>query len=425
MYWEPEKECLDREELTDLQLERLQATLNRVYAHVPFYRKEFDSLGIEPTDIKSLSDLSRVPFTTKEDLRANYPYGHFATPLRDVVRIHASSGTTGSFVAVGYSRNDLKTWGTLTARILVAGGVTKDDVAQIAFSYGLFTGGFGLTYGAERLGVSVIPTAHAKIPLQIKIMQDFKSTALLCPPSIALQILEEIQRSGIPRASLSLKWGLFGAEPWSERVRQELEDGLGITATDNYGLSEIMGPGVAGECLEKNGLHLAEDHFLAEIIDPVTLQPVPPGEMGELVVTTLTKEAFPMIRYRTGDLTQLMPGSCPCGRTGTRMRPILGRNDDIVVMRGAKVFPSQIEEVLLSTLGRLPEYRIIINREKGVDTVTTLVGLTGEGAEEGLDKFRRNLEVKLGIEITAKLADPCEFGPIEIKARRIIDNRNV
>jgi phenylacetate-CoA ligase len=256
-------------------------------------------------------------------------------------------------------------------------------------------------------------------------MKDFKSTALLCPPSIALQILEEIQRTGVPRASLSLKWGLFGAEPWSERVRQELEEGLGITATDNYGLSEIMGPGVAGECLEKNGLHLNEDHFLAEIIDPVTLQPVAPGEMGELVVTTLTKEAFPMIRYRTGDLTRLMPGNCPCGRTGTRMRPILGRNDDIVVMRGAKVFPSQIEEVLLSTLGRLPEYRIIIDREKGVDTVTTLVGLTGEGAQAGLDSFRENLEVKLGIGITARCVDPGEFGPIEIKARRIIDNRNL
>ncbi|TLN19004.1 phenylacetate--CoA ligase, partial [bacterium] len=395
-----------------------------VYAHVPFYRKNFDALGIEPSDIKTLADFSKVPFTTKEDLRENYPYGHFATPLRDVVRIHASSGTTGSFVAVGYSRNDIKTWSNLTARVLVAGGVTKDDVVQVAFSYGLFTGGFGLTYGAERLGASVIPTAHAKVPLQIKIMKDFKSTALLCTPSLALQILDYIKQSDIPLASLSLKWGLFGAEPWSERVRKELEAGLGITATDNYGLSEIIGPGVAFECLEKNGLHFNEDHFLAEIVDPVTLKPVPAGELGELVVTTLTKEAFPMIRYRTGDLTRFMPGQCPCGRTGVRMTPVLGRNDDIVVMRGIKVFPSQIEEVLLDTLGRLPEYRIIIERDKGVDSITTRLGLSGENAAREMELFKKRIEEKLGIGVVAELADVDEFSPIEVKARRILDKRN-
>ena len=425
MYWEADSECMDREELDQLQLERLQSTLNRVHAHVPFYRKRFDEIGLEPGDVKSLKDLARLPVTTKEDLRANYPYGNFAVPLRDVVRIQASSGTTGAFVAVGYSRNDIKTWSSLAARALVAGGVTKDDVCQVAFSYGLFTGGVGINYGAERIGASVIPSAHAPVPIQIKIMKDFKTTVLCCTPSMALQILDEVERLGLPLPSLSLKYGLFGAEPWSERIRRQIEEGLGIVATDNYGISEIMGPGVAGECLEKNGMHLAEDHFLAEVVDPATLQPVAPGELGELVITTLTKEAFPMIRYRTGDLTSFLPGACPCGRTGTRMSRIKGRNDDVIVMRGRKVFPSQIEEVLLDVLGKLPEYRLVLDRDKGADVVTVHVGLTPGEADEPLARFRARIESELGVTVAIVHVDPAGFAPFVVKARRVVDNRGV
>ena len=272
MYWEPDKECMDREELEQLQLERLQATLNRVYAHVPFYRKKFDELGIAPEDVTSLADIARLPFTTKADLRENYPYGLFAVPMREVVRIHASSGTTGTATVVGYTRNDLKHWSNLVARIITAAGVTKDDVIQIAFGYGLFTGAFGLHYGAERIGASVIPASSGNTARQIQIMKDFKTTALVGTPSYALLIAETLQEKGIPVSALSLKYGLFGSEPWSEAMRREIEARLGIVATDNYGLSEVMGPGISGECLERNGLHFNEDHFLVEVVDPETLR---------------------------------------------------------------------------------------------------------------------------------------------------------
>ncbi|HEX7513667.1 MAG TPA: phenylacetate--CoA ligase, partial [Candidatus Methylomirabilis sp.] len=293
MYWEPDNECMHREELEQLQLERLQATLNRVYGRVPFYRKKFDELGVAPEDVASLADLARLPFTTKADLHDNYPYGLFAVPMREVVRIHASSGTTGTPTVVGYTRNDIRTWSNLVARVITMGGVTKDDVIQIAFGYGLFTGGFGLHYGAERIGASVIPASSGNTARQIKIMQDFKTTALVSTPSYALLIGETLREMGIPLSALSLKWGLFGAEPWSDAMRQEIEERLGIVATDNYGLSEVIGPGVSGECLERKGLHINEDHFIVEVVDPETLTPVPPGEVGELVLTTLSKEAFP------------------------------------------------------------------------------------------------------------------------------------
>jgi phenylacetate-CoA ligase len=276
MYWQPESESMDRKELEQLQLERLESTLNRVYMNVPFYRKKFDEVKFNPDDLRSLDDLSRLPVTTKKDLRENYPYGLFAVPLREVVRIHASSGTTGMSTVVGYSKNDIKTWSDLVARILAAGGITKDDVIQIAFNYGLFTGAFGLHYGAERLGASVIPISSGNTRRQIKLMQDFKTTALVSTPSYAMLIADTMMEMGINRNSLSLKYGLFGAEPWSDAMRKELEDKLKIVATDNYGLSEVMGPGVAGECLERNGLHIAEDHFLVEWINPDTLEPVQP-----------------------------------------------------------------------------------------------------------------------------------------------------
>jgi len=430
MYWEPEQECLDREELEQLQLERLQATLNRVYGHVPFYRKKFDELGLAPEDVTSLADLARLPFTGKEDLRENYPYGLFAVPMREVVRIHASSGTTGSLSVVGYTRNDIKTWSGLVARILVMGGVTKDDVVQIAFGYGLFTGAFGLHYGAERLGASVIPASSGNTARQIKIMTDFRTTALVGTPSYALLIGETLREKGIPVSSLSLRYGLFGGEPWSEAMRTEIEAKLGILATDNYGLSEVMGPGVSGECLERSGLHINEDHFLIEVVDPTTLRPVPEGEVGELVITSLTKEALPLIRYRTRDLTRILPGGCPCGRTGRRMSRVLGRTDDMLIIRGVNVFPSQIEAVLFEVEGTEPHYQIIVERKGALDEATVLV----EAAEHiFFDQMRRQREVvelikkrlaqELGLSVEVKLVEKKTLERFEGKAQRVIDRR--
>ena len=432
MYWEPDKECLDREELEQLQLERLQSTLNRVYAHVPFYRKKFDSLGISPEEIGALSDLVRLPFTTKDDVRANYPYGLFAVPLREVVRIHASSGTTGAVAVVGYTRNDIKMWSNNVARVLTAGGVTKDDVVQICFGYGLFTGGFGLHYGAERVGASVIPASIGNTARQIQIMKDFKTTALVSTPSYAMRIANTIREMGISVSSLSLKHGLFGAEPWSEGMRQEIQDALGIVATDNYGLSEVLGPGVSGECRERNGLHINEDHFLVEVVDPGTLKPVPVGQKGELVVTTLTKEAFPMIRYRTRDLTRLLPDSCPCGRTGKRMSRVVGRTDDMLKIRGVNVFPSQIESLIYDIEGGGPQYQIVIDRKEALDEATVLIeadevaGYDRERRKGGTaETIRKRLAHELGIAVDVKLVGKNTIDRPEGKARRVIDNRKL
>lgn len=318
--WDPTYECMPREELDQLQLERLQATLNRVSKTVTCYRRKFDEAGINPEDILSLGDLAKLPFTTKEDLRLNYPYGMFAVPLREVVRIHSSSGTTGKPTVVGYTKNDIKTWSNLVARFMTAAGVTHDDVVQIAFGYGLFTGAFGLHYGAEAIGASVIPMSAGNTEKQIMIMQDYKTTALVCTPSYAITLASRMEQMGIDPKGLSLRVGLFGAEPWSEAMRREIENRLFISATDNYGLSEIIGPGVAGECECKCGMHLFEDAFIPEIIDPETCQVLPRGSVGELVLTTLTKEAFPMIRYRTRDITSLDYSECDCGRTLVRMK---------------------------------------------------------------------------------------------------------
>ncbi len=432
MFWEPDRECMEREELEQLQFERLQSTLNRTYSHVPFYRKKFDGLGILPEDLGSLADFSRLPFTTKEDLREHYPYGHFAVPLREVIRIHASSGTTGAVTVVGYTQNDIRAWSNLTARVLTMGGVTKDDVVQIAFGYGLFTGGFGLHYGAERIGASVIPASSGNTLRQIKIMMDFKTTALVSTPSYALLVAETIREQGIPPAALSLKYGLFGAEPWSERMRREIEEKLGIVATDNYGLSEIIGPGVSGECREQNGLHINEDHFLVEVVDPETLQPMPDGETGELVITSLTKEAFPMIRYRTRDLTSILPGGCPCGRTLRRMARVRGRTDDMLIIKGVNVFPSQIESVLFEFEGTEPHYQIVLDRKGGLDEVTVLVEV-GETIffdqmrqQRGMiEQIRKRLAQELGITVEVRLVERKTIERSEGKARRVIDNRTL
>lgn len=432
MFWEPEHECMNREELEQLQLERLEATLNRVYLNVPFYHKKFNELKIDPDNIRSLDDLRKLPFTTKDDLRDNYPYGLFAIPLREVVRIHASSGTTGLSTVVGYTRNDIKTWSNLVARVLTAGGVTKDDVVQIAFGYGLFTGGFGLHYGAERVGASVIPISSGNTKRQVKIMQDFKTTALICTPSYALLIADTIQEMGINMSSLSLKYGLFGAEPWSEGMRQEIQEKLKIIATDNYGLSEVMGPGVAGECLERNGLHINEDHFIVEVVDPKSLDPVAPGETGELVVTTLTKEAFPVIRFRTRDLTRLIPGPCTCGRSLMRMSRVMGRTDDMLIIKGVNVFPSQIESVLFDIEGTEPHYQIIIDRKGALDDVTVLVEVSESIFFDEMKKqnelimlIKRRLASELGISVNVKLVEKKTLERSEGKARRVVDMRKI
>jgi len=430
MYWQPESECMDREELAQLQLERLESTLSRVYMNVPFYRKQFDGIRFNPDDLRTLQDLRKLPFTTKDDLRENYPYGLFAVPLRDVVRVHASSGTTGMSTVVGYSRNDIKTWSNLVARILAAGGITKDDVIQIAFNYGLFTGAFGLHYGAERLGASVIPISSGNTKRQIKIMQDFKTTALVSTPSYAMLIADTIVEMGINPNSLSLKYGLFGAEPWSDAMRKELERKLRITATDNYGLSEVMGPGVAGECIERNGLHLAEDHFLIEVIHPETLEPVKTGEAGELVITTLTKEAFPVIRYRTRDLVRLLPGPCPCGRTMARMSRVLGRTDDMLIIRGVNVFPQQIEAVLFEIEGIAPHYQIVIDRKGALDETTVNVEVSEsiffdemKKQSELKETIKKRLAGELGISVEVKLVEKKVLERFEGKAKRVVDNR--
>ena len=432
MYWEPENETMMREELEQLQLERLQSTLSRVYMNVPFYRRKFDQFGIDPDEFRSLADLRKLPFTTKDDLRESYPYGLFAVPLREVVRIHASSGTTGMSTVVGYTKNDLKTWSNLMARVLTAGGITKDDVVQIAFGYGLFTGGFGVHYGAEKIGASVIPISSGNTARQVKIMQDFKTTALVCTPSYAMLIADTIREMGINVNSLSLKYGLFGAEPWSEAMRQEIQEKLKIVATDNYGLSEVMGPGVAGECLERNGLHINEDHFLVEIIDPKTLDPVLPGETGELVITTITKEAFPVVRFRTRDLTRLLPEPCPCGRKFMRMSRVMGRTDDMLIVKGVNVFPSQIEAVLFDIEGTEPHYQIVVERKGALDHITVKVEVSEsiffdemKKQNELVELIKKRLASELGIGVDVKLVEQKGLERSEGKAKRVIDLRKI
>jgi phenylacetate-CoA ligase len=432
MYWEPDRECMAREDLEQLQLERLQSTLYRVGTNVPFYKKKFEQMKFNYDDIRSLDDLRRLPFTEKQDLRDNYPYGLFAVPLRDVVRVHSSSGTSGQATVVGYSRNDIKTWSNLVARVITAAGVTKNDVIQIAFGYGLFTGGFGLHYGAELIGTSVIPISAGNTKRQIQIMQDFKTTALVCTPSYALVLADTMMEMGINPNGLSLRYGLFGGEPWSEAMRHEIHQKLGIIATDNYGLSEVMGPGVAGECLECNGLHINEDHFLLEILNPQTFEPVAEGEVGELVITTLTKEAFPMIRYRTRDLTRFIPGACPCGRTMKRMQRVLGRTDDMLIIKGVNVFPMQIEKVLFEVEGTEPHYQIVVERENHADKITVMVEVMEsiffdemKKQRQVIESIKSRLASEVGVNVDVKLVEEKSLERSEGKAKRVVDRRKL
>ncbi len=429
--WQEYEEKMDLNELRQLQLERLQTTLNRAYNNVEFYNKKFKELDIDISAIKSLDDIKHLPFTVKTDLRDNYPYGLFAVPLKDIVRIHSSSGTTGKPTVVGYTKRDLKNWKDLVARIMVAGGVTADDIVHIAFSYGLFTGGFGLHYGAEHIGASVIPVSSGNTKRQIMIMQDYRSTTLVCTPSYALHIAETLEEMGLSKDDLHLKTGLFGSEPWGEKIRSEVEDKLGLCATDNYGLSEIIGPGVSGECLMKNGLHINEDHFYPEIIDPETGEVLPEGEQGELVITTLTKEAMPLIRYRTRDITRLYRDKCDCGRTFVRMDKPSGRTDDMLIINGVNVFPSQVEEVFNAFEHTTPHYMIFVKKKGYLDLMEIHLEVSESMFFDEMKKQRQwleNLNEKmfnvLGIKPKVKLVEPKSIERFEGKAKRVIDERH-
>lgn len=430
--WDREHECMPREELEQLQLERLQATLHRAYKNVTCYRNKFNELRIDPDDIQSLADLAKLPFTTKEDLRLNYPYGMFAVPLREVVRIHSSSGTTGKPTVVGYTKNDIKTWSNLVARFMTAAGVSHDDVVQIAFGYGMFTGAFGLHYGAEVIGASVIPMGGGNTDKQIMIMQDYRSTVLVCTPSYAITIADRLEKLGIDPKSLSLRVGLFGAEPWSEAMRGEIESRLCLSATDNYGLSEIIGPGVAGECVCKSGMHIFEDCFIPEIINPDTGETLPPGSIGELVLTTLNKEAFPMIRYRTRDITSLVYDQCQCGRTMVRMKKTMGRSDDMLIIRGVNVFPSQIEEVLVAIEGCEPHYQLVVDKKGALDQLEVQIEVTEniffdemKMQRAFLEKVEKQIESVIGVGVAVRLVEPNSVPRYEGKASRVIDRRNI
>jgi len=424
-YYNEQVETASRDQLFFIQSLALTRKIKQVYNNVELYRRRMDEAGIRPEDIKSAADLSLLPFTYKQDLRDTYPYGMFAVPLREVVRIHASACMT---TVVGYTRNDIKTWSNLVARVLVAGGVGKDDVVQIAYQYDLSTGGFGIHFGAERIGASVIPTSTGNTARQIKIMRDFKTTALVATPSYALHIANAVQEAGIGPGALSLRYGLFGGEPWSETLRQQIQDRLHIVATDNYGVSEVIGPGVASECTERKGLHINEDHFLVEVVDPKTLEPVPMGQTGELVITTLTKEAFPVIRFRTRDLTSLISEPCACGRKTLRMARVNGRSDDILIIRGTNVAPAQIAAVLGEIEGQVPPHQIVVERPAALDELTVLVAPSETGQldelrkqHERLSTIEHRLASELGLSINVKLVErkSVESGP------RVLDKRKV
>ena len=421
--WNEKAEKMEAGARAQVQLERLQATVNRALRNVEFYRQGFSRAGVKGDELRTLEDLHHLPFTTKEDLRTSYPYGMFAVPLRDIVRIHSTSGTTGTPVIVGYTRNDLKTWSECVARFLAAGGLTEHDVVQVAFTYGLFSGGFGLHGGAERIGASVVPAAAGGLDKQVRIIRDFKSTALACTPSYAMAIASALEESGVKRGEHSLRAGFFGAEPWSEGLRARLESSLGITALDNYGLTEVLGPGVSFECECKQGLHINEDHFVAEVVEPITGGVLPPGAEGELVLTTITKEGFPVIRYRTGDLCSMQSAACACGRTLARMSRIQGRRDDLIIMGAVKVFPSQVEQVILEVEGLHPHYEIVVDRSGGTDFLELRV--EGDSAEAAR-RIEQRLASMMDVPARVTLVPPRTFARSEGgKARRVVDKRPV
>jgi len=429
--WNTEVECMEREKLSELQAQRLCNTVQRVHSNVAFYRQKMKDRGVEPGDIKTVEDLRKLPFTYKQDLRDTYPYGLFAAPMDNVVRIHASTGTTGKRTVVGYTAKDIDTWAELIARSLTAAGADKSDFIHVAYGYGLFTGGLGVHYGAEKIGATVIPVSSGNTKRQIEIMQDFGSTILTSTPSYALYIAETMREMGIdPRKDLKLRAGVFGAEPWTEEMRREIEQQMGIRAIDIYGLSEIMGPGVSVECEHQNGMHIQEDNFIAEIIDPVTEEPLPIGSEGELVFTCITKEAFPLIRYRTRDICRLNGDKCACGRTQLRMSKVMGRSDDMLIIRGVNVYPSQIESALLELGIATPHYQLVVDRVGTLDNLEVHVEMTPEmfsdavkQVEKAEQRMRNNIESLLGLSCKVRLLEPKSIARSEGKAKRVIDKR--
>ena len=429
--WNKEIECADRETIKKLQLERLKKIVKYCYERVPFYTQKFDEMGLKPEDIQTLEDVRKLPFTTADDLRANYPFGLFATDNKDIVRVHGSSGTTGKPKIVGYTKNDLDNWTECLTRMICAAGATPEDVVQISFGYGLFTGGFGLHYGMENLGAMVIPLSSGNTERQLMIMQDFGTTVLIATPSYALYLGDEIEKRGL-KDKLKLRLALFGGEGHTEEMRAKIEKQLGITATENYGLSELGGPGMSGECYIKNGMHIAEDHFLPEIIDPETLEPVPMGEKGELVVTALTKEGFPMLRYRTRDITWLDDSPCECGRTSMRMGKIQGRSDDMLVIRGVNVYPSQIESVVMAIDEIEPFYEIVVTNEGYMDRIEVRMEFSDADLLDDYEKLdalkariRHDLKATLNIDAKVSLVSPGTLPRFEGKGKRVVDKREV
>ena len=425
-------ETWERGRLEELQLERLQATVARLYDKVPFYRGRLDEAGIKPGDIKSLADLQHLPFTYKDDLRDNYPFGLFSVPMHDIVRIHASSGTTGKATVVGYTSGDIKVWADLVARTIVAVGGSPDDIVHVSYGYGLFTGGLGLHYGVEMLGATALPMSGGNTKRQIRMMMDFGSTILCCTPSYALNIAEVMDEMGIDRSAVKLKAGILGAEPWSDEMRAKIENRLSISAHDIYGLSEVVGPGVSIECSQKKGLHIFEDSFIPEIIDPASGEVLPPGERGELVFTNINKEGLALLRYRTRDISRLETGECPCGRTHVRMERITGRTDDMLIIRGVNVFPSQVEIVLMQTPGLSPHYQLVVDRVDNLDVLEVQVEVSPElfsdeikQLEELEKKIRDEVQSYLGVSVKVRLMEPRSIQRSEGKAVRVIDNRKI
>jgi len=430
--WDEKIETMSREDMRSLQSQRLCDVINRVYENVTFYREKMDESGVKPEDIKSVDDLSKLPFTLKTDLRANYPFNTFAVPMDRVVRVHASSGTTGKQTVVGYTKNDIEIWTECVARCLVNANVTGNDIIHVAYGYGLFTGGLGLHYGAERVGASAIPVSGGNTKRQIELLIDFGSTVLACTPSYALHLADEMQHMGITKDQLKLKSGIFGAEPWTEEMRLQIEEKLGLKAYDIYGLSETMGPGVSMNCEYNIGLHIQEDHFLPEIINPETGEVLPEGSVGELVFTCITKEALPLIRYRTRDLTKLYYDKCECGRTLVRMEKVMGRSDDMLIIRGVNVFPSQIESVLLSFGEVEPHYMIYVDRIDNLDSMEVQIEMTNKFFSDSIkeiEKIEKKLrnEILSAIGVTAKitLVEPRSIPRSEGKAKRVMDRRKI
>ena len=432
MFFDSKIEQMGRDEMRALQLDRLKKIVKYAYERVPFYKKKFDEIGLKPDDIKTLEDISKIPYTTKTDLRDNYPYGLLAVPMDEIVRVHASSGTSGKPTVVAYTKNDLDMWSDCVARLIVAAGGKKSDVVQISFGYGLFTGALGLHQGWEKVGASVIPASSGNTERQVMLMKDLGATALVATPSYGLYISEVMEKMGIKKEDLKLRIGLFGSEASSPEMHKELQDKLGVFPTDNYGLSEIIGPGVSGECEYKCGMHINEDHFYPEIIDRETLMPVADGEWGELVITTLTKEGLPMLRYRTKDITRLITDKCKCGRTTTRMDKIQGRSDDMLIIRGVNVFPSQIEGVLMSIPEIGGNYEIVVERIGHLDKLTINVEVKEVALldnysklEDLVKKVRQKLKVVLQIDAVVKLVEPQSLKRFEGKAKRVTDLRKI